>query len=101
MAALPDTGHAEIMTAIETSPFSQAPGFVGWNDAPRYGLPTVLTHNLFVPVAANTPSRIKLEILGNHRVEVASCTATVLSWPDMSALPTFGTYFRSAGGTLP
>lgn len=101
MATLPDTRHAEILTAIETSPFSQATGFVGWYDAPRYGIPTVLAHSMFVSVAANMPSKIKLEFLGKHTVKVASCTATVLSWPDMSGLPTFGTYVPSAGATLP
>ena len=101
LATLPGTGDRQILTATEDSPFTRVPDFKAWLDAPRYGIPRVLDHVLFLPVAANEPSSLRLEVIDGARIDVASCSAVQLDWPSLSDLPSFRSYLDQTGRPLP
>lgn len=101
VSTLPKARRSEILTVTEDSPFTRAPDFSAWRDAPRYGLPPSLDHDLFLPVARNQPSSITLRMVGGKKLEGGSCSAVALAWPDLSGLPDLPAYARTLRGETP
>jgi hypothetical protein len=81
------TGRSAMLTVVETSPDTAAPDQERWADFPRYGIANAARLDLVAPVAAGTPTRLRLEVLDGSAIGAATCTAAVMPAIDFAALP--------------
>lgn len=94
------TGRGAMLTVIEASPDTAAPGQERWADFPRYGIANAARLDLIAPVLVGTPTRLTLEVLDGSAIGAATCTAKVLPPIDFAALPSLpqGIAAHLAGG---
>jgi hypothetical protein len=81
------TGRAAMLTVVEDSPDTAAPGKERWADFPRYGIANRPRLALMAPVAPGRITMLTLETLDGSAVGTATCTAEVLPAIDFAALP--------------
>ena len=81
-------GSGSILTAVEDSPLTRVPEAT-WSTGPRYGLRLGSDIAAVVPVEAEMPSTVRLEVLDGTPLRVATCSARFIARPDLTGLPSF------------
>ena len=87
-------GRRSILTAVEDSPLTRVPNAI-WSSGPRYGLRLSSDIAAVVPVEAEMPSTITLEVLDAKPLQVATCSARFIARPDLTELPSFHAFARN------
>lgn len=81
------TGRSAMLTVLEASPDTAAPGQERWADFPRYGIGNTARLDLIAPALPGTPTRLTLALLDGSAIGAATCAANILPPIDFAALP--------------